>query len=80
MSNHIKFLSWKGNHGVPSCQMMSGSMVMLWGLPQVLPAEQDVPTPLPSSCICPPRAAQALREGSYRSCQMLVADFEIALV
>lgn len=78
MSNHIKFLSWRGNHGVPNCQMMSGSMIMLWGLPHVLAAEQVVPTPLPSSCICPPRAAQDHWEGSYRSCQMLVADFEIA--
>lgn len=61
MSNHIKFLSRKGNHGVPNWQMMSGSMIMLWGLPHVLAAEQDVPTPLPSSCICPPRAAQDQR-------------------
>lgn len=54
------------------------SMIRLWGLHHVLPAEQDVPTPLPNSCLRPQRAAQERRGGSHRTCQMLVADFKIA--
>lgn len=78
MRNHIKFLSWRGNHAVPNCQVMSGSMMLLWDLPHVLPAGQDVPTALPCSCICPRRAAREHQGGSYRNCQMLDADFQLA--
>lgn len=51
MSNHITFLSWKGNRGVPNCQMKSGSMIMLWGLPlffllnRVFPHLSPAPAP-----------------------------------
>lgn len=78
MRNHIKFLSWRANHDVPNCQVMSGSMIMHWDLPRVLPVGPDVPTPLPCSCICPQRAAHEHWGGSYRSCQMLDADFKLA--
>lgn len=80
MSNHIKFLSWRGSHSLPNCQVMSESMIMLWGLSHVLPAEQDVPTPLPFSWICPKEQHRNTEEALRGAVKCLMLILKLLLV